>query len=265
MVLGRGRDLVSRKVKCAAKCLSFSCLFIASLLLKMCLLFTIVVGAIVMALAFCLWFSSQDTAKTKKVVAIDCEMVRCVPNEEWIKNAREPNKHEVKVAVHCAIVDYDLQVIYDEFICPPMEVKDWQGYHRCHHQEQVKEGTPFYNAREEVRKLLRGKLVVVHHFYHDFDALQISSDIPKENIRDTSTFKPLRNKAGEDVTKPYVKLKMLAKAILGQNIQKNKPHNPVEDAKAAMDLYKVVEQEWENCPNLQYPDTDCHESNSDSE
>ena len=60
-----------------------------------------------------------------------------------------------------------------------------------------------------------------------------------------------------------MKLKKFVKAILGQNIQKNKPHNPVEDARAAMDLYKVVEQEWENCSNLQYPDTDCHESDSE--
>ena len=187
----------------------------------------------------------HSKASTKNVVAIDCEMVRCVPDEKWLENARKRNKKRVAVAVRCAIVDYDLQVIYNEFICPPMEVKDWQGYHRSHHQEQVKEGTPFYNAREIVRKLLRGKLVVVHHFYHDFDAIQICSVIPKDNIRDTSTFKPLRNKAGEDVTKPYVKLTKLAKAILGLRIQKTKPHDPVEDAKAAMELYKVVEQEWE--------------------
>ena len=43
-----------------------------------------------------------------------------------------------------------------------------------------------------------------------------------------------------------MKLKKLAEAILGKNIQKTKPHDPVEDAKAAMDLYKVVEPEWEN-------------------
>ena len=69
----------------------------------MSLLFTFVVGAIVILFmafkVFRLWFSSQDT------VAIDCEMVACVPNEEWIKNARKPNKDEVKVAVHCAIVE----------------------------------------------------------------------------------------------------------------------------------------------------------------
>ena len=106
-------------------------------------------------------------------------------------------------------------------------------------------------------------MLYIHHFFHDFDALQIYFNIPKDNIRDTSTCEPLRKKAGEDVTKPYVKLKKLVKAILGHNIQKKRPHDPVEDARAAMDLYKVVEQEWENCPNLQYPDTDCHESDSE--
>ena len=136
--------------------------------------------------------TEPSRSSPKNVVAIDCEMVRCVPDEKWLENARKHNRKRVAVAVRCAIVDYDLQVIYDDFICPPMEVKDWQGYHRSHHLEQVKEGTPFYNAREKVCKLLRGKLVVVHHFYHDFDALQIYFNIPKGNICDTSTCEPLR-------------------------------------------------------------------------
>ena len=118
-----------------------------------------------MALVFHLWFSSQDTksyrrceakAITKNVVAIDCEMVACVPNEEWIKNARKPNKDEVKVAVHCAIVDYNLKVIYEKFVCPPIKRIDWLSL-------RVKYGMPFHKAREDVLEQLNGKIVVAHN------------------------------------------------------------------------------------------------------
>ena len=68
--------------------------------------------------------TEPSRSSPKNVVAIDCEMVRCVPDEKWLENARKCNKKRVAVAVRCAIVDYDLQVIYDEFISPPM---DWQG------------------------------------------------------------------------------------------------------------------------------------------
>ena len=111
--------------------------------------FTSVVGIVIALVYYCCKCYSSPSARqraesscyeqhhskasSKNVVAIDCETVACVPNEEWIKNARKPNKDEVKVAVHCAIVDYNLKVIYDKFIRPPM---DWQGYHRSHHQEQ---------------------------------------------------------------------------------------------------------------------------------
>ena len=96
------------------------------------LYFTSVIVIIVIALVFwrCKWYNSPSVRKraesslyeqhgskasSKNVVAIDCEMIACVPNEEWIKNARKRNKDQVKVAVLCAIVDYDLKVLFNEY------------------------------------------------------------------------------------------------------------------------------------------------------
>ena len=90
--------------------------------------FTSVVGIIVITLVFwcCKCYSSPSVrqraessryeqhdskASTKNVVAIDCEMVRCVPDENWLENTLKRNKKRVAVAVRCAIVDYDLHVI----------------------------------------------------------------------------------------------------------------------------------------------------------
>ena len=87
--------------------------------------FTFVVGIVIALVCYCCkCYSSPSVrereesscyeqhhskASSKNVVAIDCEMVACVSNEEWIKNARKPNKDEVKVAVHCAILDDGMQ------------------------------------------------------------------------------------------------------------------------------------------------------------
>ena len=123
-------------------------------------------------------------------------------------------------------------------IRPPMEEKDWEDFN---YKEKVKNGMPFNEARANILQLLTDKIVVAHDFHHDFDALQIRDDhIPSEKVRDIYRCDLLRKKAKGDFT-----LKGLARDILGRNIQRKKPHDPVEDATAVMDLYKVVEQEWE--------------------
>ena len=70
----------------------------------------------------------------KVVVAIDCEMLRCSPNEEWLSKAvpkigKRKNKKpkEVAVAARCAIVDNDCNVLFDKYISNDMEVTDWKG------------------------------------------------------------------------------------------------------------------------------------------
>ena len=56
-----------------------------------------------------LHYEQHDSKASSKNVVI-------VRWEEWIKNARKRNKKRVAVAVRCAIVDYDLTVLYNEFI-----------------------------------------------------------------------------------------------------------------------------------------------------
>ena len=207
--------------------------------------FTFVVGIVIALVCYCCkCYSSpsvREWAESSRYeqhdsVAIDCEMVACVPKEECIKNARrKPKKDEVKVAVHCAIVDYSSEVIYNKLICLPKTVED-----RSDCFNYIEDCQPFDEARANILSLLTGKIVVAHDFYHDFDALQICNDIPREKVRDTYRCDLLHEKAKGDFT-----LKGLARDILGRNIQRKRPHDPVEDATAAMDLYKEVEQEWE--------------------
>nr|XP_021387948.1 interferon-stimulated 20 kDa exonuclease-like 2 [Lonchura striata domestica] len=98
-------------------------------------------------------------------------------------------------------------------------------------------------APPQVLRILAGKVVVGHAIHNDFKALHYCH--PRALTRDTAQIPLLNRRAGfpENVA---VSLKRLTKALLNQDIQVGKSgHSSVEDARATMELYKVVEEEWE--------------------
>ena len=179
----------------------------------------------------------------QEILAIDCETITCNTTEEWRRTARNSHAKLVPVAARYAIVDCGLGVVCHGYIKPPLDVEDWKGLRN--NQTKVINGEDFNTAREKILRVLKGKRVVVHHYRMDFDALKIY-DFPEEDIRDTSTCLLLREKAKITSTHTHVKLKVLAREILKEvHFQPNRrPHNPIEDAKMTMRLYKCVEKEW---------------------
>ncbi|KAK2543510.1 Isg20l2 [Columba livia] len=94
-----------------------------------------------------------------------------------------------------------------------------------------------------ILRILAGKVVVGHAIYNDFKALKYFH--PKELTRDTSKI-PLLNRRGGFPENVAISLKRLVKELLHKDIQVGKSgHSSVEDARATMELYKVVEAEWE--------------------
>ncbi|XP_063480954.1 interferon-stimulated 20 kDa exonuclease-like 2 [Symphalangus syndactylus] len=167
----------------------------------------------------------------QKMVAIDCEMVGTGP------------KGHVSSLARCSIVNYNGDVLYDEYILPPCHIVDyrtrWSGIRKQH----MVNATPFKIARGQILKILAGKIVVGHAIHNDFKALQYFH--PKSLTRDTSHIPPLNRKADcpENAT---MSLKHLTKKLLNRDIQVGKSgHSSVEDAQATMELYKLVEVEWE--------------------
>ena len=191
---------------------------------------------------------SINVFTTKDTVAIDCEMVQCLTDKKWRKTAKKPHKKRAAVAARYAIVDYHLSVVCQGYINPPLKVENWKGLKD--HTTNVKKGEDFDEAKKKILGKLRGKRVVAHQYQHDLYSLKIY-DFPEEDIRDTSTCKLVREKADLthlNSTHPHIKLKVLAKSIVGEHIHfqpNRRVHNPVEDAKMAMCLYKKVEDEWE--------------------
>lgn len=166
-----------------------------------------------------------------KYIALDCEMVGTGPKGSCSELAR------------CSIVSYDGDLIYDKFIKPENPVTNfrtrWSGIRR----KDLWNATPFKEAQTEILKIISGKVVVGHAIYNDFKVLHYSH--PAYLIRDTSRMPILNHKAGFPENQ-IVSLKNLTKALLNMDIQVGrKGHSSIEDAKASMELYKLVQVEWE--------------------
>ncbi|KAJ7307119.1 hypothetical protein JRQ81_009101 [Phrynocephalus forsythii] len=171
------------------------------------------------------------SAKPSKMVAIDCEMVGTGPGGRNSDLAR------------CSVVGYDGDVIYDKYVRPLSPITNyrtrWSGIRRQHMANAV----PFRVAQKEILKILSGKIVVGHAIHNDFKALKYFH--PKSLTRDTSKIPLLNHKAGFPENE-VASLKRLTKQLLHKDIQVGQNgHSSVEDARATMELYKVIEAEWE--------------------
>uniref|UniRef100_A0A3B5L7T2 Exonuclease domain-containing protein n=1 Tax=Xiphophorus couchianus TaxID=32473 RepID=A0A3B5L7T2_9TELE len=173
----------------------------------------------------------SEAGNPTKYLAIDCEMVGAGP------------KGSISQLARCSIVSYDGDVIYDKFIKPSMYVTDFRTRWSGIRPRDLFKAIPFAQARKEILRLLMGKIVIGHAVHNDFKALSYTH--PAALTRDTSKIPLLNLKAGFG-EKECASLKRLTKAIFNRDIQTGrKGHSSVEDAKATMELYKVVEEEWE--------------------
>jgi len=82
---------------------------------------------------------------------------------------------------------------------------------------------------------------VGHALHNDLAALLLSH--PKTETRDTARWPPLMRTNRHGKRRPR-KLRELAAEHLGRTIQEGE-HGSVEDASAAMDLYRKFAVEWE--------------------
>ncbi|KAJ0008553.1 hypothetical protein NQD34_015968, partial [Periophthalmus magnuspinnatus] len=166
-----------------------------------------------------------------KCLAIDCKMVGA------------GYKGHISLLARCSIVSYDGDVVYDKFICPMLPITDyrtqWSGIRKSH----LHGAMPYNQARKEILKLLMGKVLIGHAIHNNLRVLNYYH--PRTLIRDTSRVPLLNAMAGFPEHQP-ASLKRLMKAIFNKDIQMgSNGHSSVEDARATMELYKVVEAEWE--------------------
>ncbi|EDV25635.1 uncharacterized protein TRIADDRAFT_5070, partial [Trichoplax adhaerens] len=163
-----------------------------------------------------------------QLVGLDCEMVGV-------------GKSKRSALARVSIVSYDGVIVYDKYVRPDEEITDyrtrWSGIRKSH----MKQAISMTQARQEVLTILRDKIVIGHGLKFDFEVLQFQ--LPSTSKRDTANYLWLRRLA--DV-RPCVtpSLKTLARIILNKTIQTGE-HCSVEDARTAMQLYRLVSNKWE--------------------
>lgn len=162
--------------------------------------------------------------KPSKVVALDCEMVA------------DENGQDMLARV--SIVDFNLECIYDKFVKPTSKVVDYRTRFSGIRAQDIENGEDFAKVQQEVREILHNKFLIGHGLRNDLNVLQFGHHL--KLIRDTSMYKQFREIS--DGKTPS--LRKLAQHFLGETIQEGE-HNSVQDAAAAMKLYKKFRKEWE--------------------
>lgn len=176
--------------------------------------------------------SEKDRRKDLgKIVAMDCEFVGVGPNGRDSALAR------------VTIVNFYGHVIMDEYVRPMRHVTDWRTWVSGITSWHLKFAITFEEAKARVQSILQDKILVGHALENDLDKLYLAH--PKELIRDTSIFPPFRAVASGRTPS----LKKLTKHFLDLDIQTGQ-HNPIEDARATMLLYRLQKNEIEAFANL---------------
>jgi RNA exonuclease 4 len=162
----------------------------------------------------------SQTALAGKYVALDCEMV-----------GYGPNPRDDSQLARVSLVNYHGEQIYDSFVLPQVPITDYRTHITGITASTLKNGRLFKEVQRDVATFLSGRVLVGHALKNDLEVLMLSH--PRRDIRDTSRH---ANYRAFSMGKTPA-LKMLCKEVLGLEIQTGH-HSSVEDARAAMGLYK---------------------------
>jgi RNA exonuclease 4 len=165
-------------------------------------------------------------SENQKYVALDCEMVEGKSIEHMLARV--------------SIVDFEGRVVYDAYVKPREEVRDYRTSITGITMETLRRrGEPFQVVRSRVAGILKDKIVVGHALHHDFETLEIPRP-DDQQIRDTclnSALKPPNRKQTPS-------LRLLSEYWLDRKVQDGS-HSSVEDARMAMLLFKKFKDQWE--------------------
>ena len=167
-------------------------------------------------------------------LAMDCEMVGTVTGES--------------VAARIVLVDWKGRTVMDSYMKTKDEVADYRTFVSGIRAEHLESAPDFETVIQQANELLADKILVGHGLDNDLKALKMTH--PWNMTRDTAYYQPfmqLLEGRGQPVWGPR-KLKEIAKEKLQRDIQvAGVSHCPVEDATAALDLYKSHRPRWEAC------------------
>jgi len=160
--------------------------------------------------------------RNDKIVGIDCEMVESEDSD---------------VLARVSIVTRGT-VLMSSFVACNGDVTNYNTEISGVSEADLIDAPGYPEVVEKVRKILEDADIIVGHGL-DHDMKVLGFEFPEEKVRDTSTYPPFLKKGGRTPS-----LKGLAMKYLDQVIQQGS-HNPEEDARAALNIYLMFRQEWE--------------------
>jgi RNA exonuclease 4 len=166
-------------------------------------------------------------------LALDCEMVDVGHNGNRSSVAR------------VTLVDWNGKVVMDAFVKQSQEVTDYRTFVSGITEADLENAElTLTECQTRVEEWLDGKVLVGHALKNDLRALGITH--PWVMTRDTAKYEPFMQVRFNDGVLWPRKLKDLLSEKVKREIQTpGKPHSPIEDALAAMDLYRTVRRKWE--------------------
>jgi RNA exonuclease 4 len=169
--------------------------------------------------------------------AVDCEMVGVGP--EGLDSA----------LARVSIVNWDNEIVLDTYVRVDQEVTDYRTFVSGIRPEDIQSDSAMSlkHVRNLVGNILRGKILIGHALENDLKVMGLYH--PWCDIRDTANYAPFMRTISKENDEKILcprKLRDLVWEKLNKQIQEvGKAHSPVEDAIAAMDLYKSARTEWE--------------------
>jgi RNA exonuclease 4 len=167
----------------------------------------------------------------QRYVALDCEMVGVGTTGRQSALAR------------ASLTDWDGNVLMDSFVQVSAKVTDFRTQYSGVEPKHLKskEALTIEECRQAVTRLLNGRILVGHALKNDLDALMLTH--PPEDTRDTAKYRPYQRWSSK--WRPR-KLRDLAAEHCQMTIQRDgESHDSVDDARAAMSVFKVSRVAWE--------------------
>ncbi|KAG7450600.1 uncharacterized protein BT62DRAFT_927881 [Guyanagaster necrorhizus] len=142
-----------------------------------------------------------------------------------------------------AIVDYQGQVVLDTYVAPTMRITEYRttttGIEAAHLSS--KNAMPFNSVQQLVASIIKGHVLVGHSIWNDLSVLGIPH--PAVDTRDVALYQPFRNTLRSP--NHIIGLQTLSWQLMRRRCQEGHL-NPLENARAALDLYRTHAQGWED-------------------
>ncbi|KAH9982554.1 hypothetical protein BGW80DRAFT_1433895 [Lactifluus volemus] len=142
-----------------------------------------------------------------------------------------------------AICDFRGTSLLDCYVLPTMDVTDYRtsttGITPAH-LGPAYSAQKFNDVQRLVADIIKDKVIVGHSLWNDLSVLGIPH--PAVNTRDVALYQPFRNALRSP--SQLVRLPTLTFHLMGRRCQEGQ-QNPLENGRAALDLYRSHATEWE--------------------